>query len=258
MSQVYDELAGLAADIHTWLDWARLTGSEVLPRERVEPLHAAPLQRTTAPKPAPTPKAAPVRPAPPSPPTTVSKKASERTPPAQDAVVPAAGGGQTRASAKWAALMTGPTTHSSQGPPDAALLVIRGSGSSPEAEEMLDRMLENVLGTDRSAIVIIDLIRDTRGPAQIGAGVLAALSAHQPKAILVMGTFAARAMFSDDDSVASIRGDWRPIVWPGGQADARVTHHPEAILALAARGEHAPKRETFADLKAVGERLSRS
>jgi uracil-DNA glycosylase len=123
---------------------------------------------------------------------------------------------------------------------------------------MLDRMLENVLGTDRGAIVLIDLIRDTREPAQIGAGVLAALSAHQPKVILVMGTFAARAMFSDEDSVVSTRGDWRPLVWPGGQADARVTHHPEAILALAARGEHAPKRETFGDLKAVGERLSRS
>jgi hypothetical protein len=36
----------------------------------------------------------------------------------------------------------------------------------------------------------------------------------------------------------------------------RVTHHPEAIIAMAARGQTDAKHEAFDDLKAIRERLS--
>ena len=45
MSEVYDELAQLSADIRATLEWARLTGSEVLPREKLERLVAVPIAR---------------------------------------------------------------------------------------------------------------------------------------------------------------------------------------------------------------------
>jgi len=265
VSQVYDELAALSADIHAALDWARLTGSEVLPRERIVPLKAEPAAPRKRPPPAAVPAVthvAPVAPPRPVDPSPASAPVAESPRVATPEVTPAAASspkpGRTKASAKWAALMTGPTTHTSQGPNDAAILVIRGSGSSLDAETMLDRMLENVLKTGRESVAIIDLVRDTRPPAQIGRGVREALSGYSPAVILVMGTFAARALFADDDTVASARGEWRAIEWPGKTVKTRVTHHPEAIIALAARGEPGAKRETFTDLMAVGELLSRS
>ena len=77
-----------------------------------------------------------------------------------------------------------------------------------------------------------------------------------PEAVIVMGTFAARAMLGEDATVPGARGRWATLKWEGGSAKARVTHHPEGILALAARGESGAKREAFEDLKAVAQLLS--
>ena len=253
MSQVYDELAALSADLHAWLDWAQLTGQQALPRERVERLSAEAL---AAPRDAPAgrerqirPRVSPARPAAPP---------AQSTPSALPSKVQSPSEKRASASAKWTALMDAPATHTTSGPVDAPLLVIRGSGSSDTAEQMLDRMLENVVGTSRAGVAIVDLIRDGRSPQDIGAGVKLALDGFSPQVVLLMGTFAAQALFSGEDTVSSSRGEWRTLSWGGGQADTRVTHHPEAILALAARGEHTPKRETFEDLQAIAARLSRA
>lgn len=117
-------------------------------------------------------------------------------------------------------------------------------------------MLENVLRVTREEVGIYDLARDGRDPSVIGLGVVDALSGGAPQAVVVMGTFAARAMLGDDATVAAARGRWATLKWTGGSAQARVTHHPEAIIALAARGEAGAKREAFEDLKAVASVLS--
>jgi hypothetical protein len=135
-------------------------------------------------------------------------------------------------------------------------MVVRGAGSSPEAEAMLERMLTNVLGLDRTAIATVDLVRDGRSPQEIGVGFRSILAEYRPQQVLVLGGFAVSAVFGESASLAEARGDWHALKWEGGEAPMRVTHHPEAILALAARGQNDPKREAFVDLKAVRDRLS--
>ena len=262
MSEVYDELAQLSADIRATLEWARLTGAEVLPREKLVRLVAVPItgpavrpQQTPAPTPSHPPRA---RPAP-----AVQSARAPVTParvdsPADQAPRPVADERPRRmkASSKWSALMDGPPTHTVTGPKDARLVILRGAGSSPDAEEMLSRMLENVLHIQRREVTIYDLARDGREPSVIGLGVVDALSGSAPQAVIVMGTFAARAMLGDDATVGAARGRWATLKWSSGSARARVTHHPEAIIALAARGEAGAKREAFEDLKAVMTALS--
>ena len=135
-------------------------------------------------------------------------------------------------------------------------MVVRGAGSSQEAEAMLERMLTNVLGLKRTAIAMVDLVRDGRSPQEIGAGFRSILADYRPQRVLVMGSFALSAVFGESASMAEARGAWHALKWDGGEAPMRVTHHPEAILALAARGQSEPKREAFVDLKAVSVRLS--
>ena len=262
MSGVHDEIASLAADIRAALDWSRLTGAEVLPRERLERLVPVPAKARVV---RPTERAAP---APPTQRRTPAPQVAQghSAPPAATApspapvspVVPQAAERPRRmkASSKWSALMDGPPTHTVTGPADAKLIILRGTGSSPDAEEMLSRMLENVLRVTREEVGIYDLARDGRDPSVIGLGVVDALSGGAPQAVVVMGTFAARAMLGDDATVAAARGRWATLKWTGGSAQARVTHHPEAIIALAARGEAGAKREAFEDLKAVASVLS--
>ena len=242
MSQVHDELAALTADIKAALEWAQLTGSEVLPRERVEPLIAAPLMSQPEPR---------------QPPREPERRAPVKAGPAAKAKPKPAADQRsvqgTKASARWQALMDAPTTHTCAGPRDSRLLIIRGAGSSPEAEGMLDRMLTNVLKIDRQQVAVIDLVRDARSPADIGAGVRSEIASFSPQVTLLMGTFAVKALLREDASVSSERGRWQDL---DGIGEFRVTHHPEGIIALAARGHGSAKRETFEDLKAVADRLS--
>ena len=135
-------------------------------------------------------------------------------------------------------------------------MIVRGSGSSLEAESMLDRMLENVLGVERTKVCLVDLHRDARSPAAIGDGFRRALPELRPALVIVMGRFAVQALYGADAELSSLRGQWLDLQFEGGPAAIRVTHHPEALLLLAARGETDPKREAFIDLKAVSERLT--
>ena len=121
---------------------------------------------------------------------------------------------------------------------------------------MLDRMLENVLGMDRSRVCVVDLHRDTRSPAAIGDGFRRALTDLNPSLVIAMGRFAVQALFGEEVSLDAMRGKWIELPFDGGGAELRVTHHPEAILLLSARGQTAPKREAFVDLKAVGDKLT--
>jgi len=82
------------------------------------------------------------------------------------------------------------------------------------------------------------------------------LAEYRPQRVLVMGSFALAAVFGESATMVEARGTWHVLKWDGGEAPMRVTHHTEAILALAARGQSDPKQEAFVDLKAVGVRLS--
>ncbi len=249
MSQVHDELAELTADIKAWIEWAKLTGAEVLPREPVEPLVAVPIDAQAGRLAAKVPERS-------TPQSAVSTQAPEPVAPRlsmEREIEKSKPNKPTKASAKWAALMDAPTSYTASGPREAKLVIVRGSGSSAEAESMLDRMLANVLRVERGNVAVIDLIRDSRSPADIGSGVRAGLESYSADVILVMGNFAAKALFGDASTVSETRGAWRSDARLGA---IRVTHHPEGILALSSRGEHTAKRETFDDLKAVAERLS--
>ena len=135
-------------------------------------------------------------------------------------------------------------------------MIVRGAGSSPEAETMLERMITNVLGLQRSGVTMVDLVRDGRSSQEIGGGFRGILNEYRPQHVLVMGSFAVGAIFGEAATLAEARGDWHALKWSSGEAPMRVTHHPEAILALGARGQSDPKREAFADLQVVRARLS--
>ena len=264
VNNAMDEVASIAADLHAWLEWEAMLGAEVLPRERVDRTPGPPIRarggssvRTPSSRaqsrggstPGTTPSTVPQPPArevvePPAPPP---------EPPA--AKVKAAKAGQGL-SAKWAKLIEAPTTHLVSGPVGSPLMVVRGAGSSPEAEAMLERMLTNVLGLQRTAIAMVDLVRDGRSPQEIGEGFRSILAEYRPQQVLVMGSFAVTAIFGESASLGEARGDWHSLKWAGGEAPMRVTHHTEAILSLEARGQSNPKREAFVDLKAVSARLS--
>ena len=152
-----------------------------------------------------------------------------------------------KASSKWSALMDGPLRipHRSKMPAGHP----RGGGSSPDAEEMLSRMLENVLHIQRQG-AIYDLARDGREPSVIGLGVVDALSESSPQAVIVMGTFAARAMLGDDATVGAARGPGQPSKWSSGSA-GRASHTIPRRSLRWLPGEARAKREAFEDLKAV-------
>jgi uracil-DNA glycosylase family 4 len=135
-------------------------------------------------------------------------------------------------------------------------MIVRGGGSSAEAESMLDKMIENVLKVERAGVAVVDLVRDSRSAQVVGDELRRDLANLRPGLILIMGTFSAQALLGGEGSIGDVRGEWLDVEWSGGRASARVTHHPEALLALAARGQHGAKRETFTDLQEVAERIS--
>ena len=254
MSNALDEVAEMVADLQATLEWSTMLGAEVLPRERFERVSGPPIpntsERTAARRIATVPnrtapvseRAAPVPPAP-------RVEAEAQVPSAKPKTAPSL-------SSKWTQVMATPSTHSVQGPLDARLMIVRGAGSSSDAEVMLDRMMENVLGMSRDAVLIVDLARDDRSVEDIGRGALNALRGYSPDTIVAMGLHALRALMGPDANVSDARGMWHQIQWVGGEASMRVTHHPDALLAMQQRGQTGAKRETFEDLKAVKERLS--
>lgn len=264
MTNPWDEYAALSADVQALLEWEQALGSSVLPFESVP--------RTERPRPATvrsrssatvrTPKRSapmvkqPVRPSPPSPkvePPVVAQKME--VPPVSSNPETAPLGATL--SSSWDSYMTGGgTAYKMVGPLQAPLMIVRGGGSSAEAESMLDKMIENVLKVERAGVAVVDLVRDSRSAQVVGDELRRDLANLRPGLILIMGTFSAQALLGGEGSIGDVRGEWLDVEWSGGRASARVTHHPEALLALAARGQHGAKRETFTDLQEVAERIS--
>ena len=96
----------------------------------------------------------------------------------------------------------------------------------------------------------------TRAVGTIGEGFRRALPELNPGLIIVMGQFAVQALFGEEATLDGLRGKWLHLEHEGASTALRVTHHPEAILLLAARGQTETKREAFVDLKAVGQRIT--
>ena len=120
---------------------------------------------------------------------------------------------------------------------------------------MLTKMLANVLGVDRGDALIVDIARDGRDLSAIGDGVRSALVGRSPSIVIVLGVHAAKAMLGEATVLRESRGSWHTLHWDGGSAPTRVSHHPEAILAMLGRGNSEARREAFDDLKAVRARL---
>lgn len=268
MSEAIDELAELVADLRAHLEWGSMLGADALPRERVEP--RAPRTRLPPPRSGAgrrqgsqrgrsMPNQAPIRSKPRQDPVRSVEpqaKAASSSPNAMAAPSPdASGSSGAPLSSKWEQVLRAPSTHSSVGPAEAALVIVRGAGSSTEAETMLTNMIERVLNMKRAGVRIFDIARDGRSAEVIGRGILNELRQTKPKAVLVLGIHAAGALLGDGSTVADVRGTWHVLQWEGGEAPMRVTHHPEAIRALAARGSTDARRDAFEDLKAVRDRL---
>ncbi|MEC8191546.1 MAG: uracil-DNA glycosylase family protein [Myxococcota bacterium] len=253
MSRAIDELAALTADLRAHLEWEVMLGANVLPREKVDrtpgpPIRSGRPSRRAPQSPRVAPKNAPSR-------GSLPDAAPTPLAPAQAPEPPTPAPGPVELSSKWAKVMQRPSTHTLAGPLDARLVVIRGSGSSTEAETMLTKMLANVLGIDRGDALIVDIARDGRDFSAIGNGVRSALVGRSPSIVIVLGVHAAKAMFGEATVLGESRGSWHTLHWDGGSAPTRVSHHPEAILAMHGRGNSEARREAFDDLKAVRARL---
>lgn len=119
------------------------------------------------------------------------------------------------------------------------------------AGQMLDRMLENVLGLKRSEVYIANVVKcrppKNRNPlpdevAACRPFLEAQFRAVQPKLALVLGSVALKTIFDTNVGIMRSRGIWRE--WQG--VPVMPTLHPAYLLRNAA-----DKRLTFQDLKVV-------
>ena len=151
------------------------------------------------------------------------------------------------------------------GDPDADLVVIgeapgyhedqQGEPFVGAAGQMLDKMIENVLGLSRQQhVYILNMVkcrpprnRDPE-PAEIEACrpfLEGQLQAIRPKVMLVLGRVALQALFLTNDRITRARGRWRTY----HDIPVMPTFHPAYLLR-----NPADKRKTFDDLKALKER----
>lgn len=244
MSHALDELADLTADLKAWLEWEQCLGGVSWPRERVERRSQAPTQKTPVapPKPRFQPRAAPPEPKAPPPP-----------PPAKPRVTRAEA---ADARSQWAEYAKPQPLASGAGPTSAPLALVWTEGASPEAEAMLDRMLEGVLKIHQADIAVVTLARVRDEPANFRAALVTELDRLKPGLLLVMGTLGTRAILGGTSEPSESRGDWHVLEGTEHMWAVRITHHPEHIRLRAAAGEQGPRREAFEDLQSVAARLA--
>lgn len=147
------------------------------------------------------------------------------------------------------------------GDPEADLMVI-GEGPGQEedlsgepfvgpAGQMLDRMLSNVLGLQRSQVYIANIVKcrppGNRNPepdeiAACKPFLERQIAAIQPRLILVLGSVAFKALFEVEVGIKASRGRWRE--WRG--IPVMPTFHPAYLLRSPDE-----KKWTFEDLKVV-------
>ncbi|MCB9669323.1 MAG: uracil-DNA glycosylase [Alphaproteobacteria bacterium] len=151
------------------------------------------------------------------------------------------------------------------GDPSADLVVIgEGPGEQEDlqgepfvgpAGQMLDKMLENVLGLRRDQVYILNVVkcRPPRNrnplPEEVDACMpflRAQLRALRPKLGLVLGSVAYKALLQTTQGITRSRGRWH--VWRDPHSDLVLpvlpTFHPAYLLR-----QPQDKRLTFADLK---------
>lgn len=145
------------------------------------------------------------------------------------------------------------------GTPEADLVVVGEAPGQQEDEQgepfvgpagqMLDKMLENVIGLRRDQVYILNVVKcrppKNRNPLpdEIEACrpfLDAQLAAIGPKTILVLGAVAYRTLFRTDAGIMKNRGKWHTY----GEVPVMPTFHPAYLL-------RAPqdKRYTFQDLQ---------
>ncbi|MEZ4318985.1 MAG: uracil-DNA glycosylase [Myxococcota bacterium] len=137
---------------------------------------------------------------------------------------------------------------------------VQGEPFVGPAGQMLDKMLEHVLGLNRSQTYILNVVKcrppNNRNPlpdevAACRPFMEAQLRALQPKVVLVLGSVAWRTLMETEQGITRARGRWH--VWrdPGSDLEVPVmpTFHPAYLLR-----KPEDKRLTFADLKAVRKR----
>ena len=119
------------------------------------------------------------------------------------------------------------------------------------AGQMLDRMLENVLGLNRSQVYITNIVKcrppDNRKPLPPEAEMCTAflkqqVAAIQPKIILVLGSVALKYFVGSDQGITRARGRW--FEYDG--IPIMPTFHPAYLLR-----QPGDKRLTFNDLQAL-------
>jgi DNA polymerase len=123
------------------------------------------------------------------------------------------------------------------------------------AGEMLDKMLENVLKRPRTSVYILNVVkcrppgnRDPE-PEEVEACrpfLERQIALLRPKALLVLGTVAYKALFGKGRGIKAARGQWHE--WRG--VPAMPTFHPAYLLR-----QPDDKRLTLADLRALADRL---
>ncbi len=150
------------------------------------------------------------------------------------------------------------------GDPEADLLICgEGPGEREDREgvpcvgpagQMLDRMLENVLGLAREQVYILNVVKcrppgnRTPLPEEIAACapfLEAQIQAIQPKIILSLGRPATQTLLKTGRGIKAMRGQWQRL----GDLPVMPTFHPAYLLRQAR-----DKRLTFEDLKAVRQR----
>ena len=119
------------------------------------------------------------------------------------------------------------------------------------AGQMLDKMLENVIGLRREQVYIANVVKcrppKNRNPLPDEVEACrpfleAQIRAIQPKIILILGTVALKAIFGADTGIMRARGIWKE--WAG--TPVLPTFHPAYLLR-----NPSDKRKTFEDLKAL-------
>jgi uracil-DNA glycosylase family 4 len=153
------------------------------------------------------------------------------------------------------------------GRPDADLVIVgEGPGEQEDltgepfvgpAGQMLDKMLENVLGLPRSEVYILNTVKcrppGNRNPtpeelAACRPFLEGQLRAIRPKVLLVLGGVAYKALLETEQGITRARGRWHTWRDPasGDEIPVMPTFHPAYLLRTPDE-----KRKTFDDLKAL-------